>query len=40
LEAFEKIYVDGVYVIAVNLTRSTLNEAAERAVQTNVGIVR
>jgi anti-anti-sigma factor len=27
LEDFEKIYVDGVFVIAVNLTRSTLNEA-------------
>ena len=27
MEAFEKIYVDGVFVIAVNLTRSTLNEA-------------
>jgi anti-sigma B factor antagonist/stage II sporulation protein AA (anti-sigma F factor antagonist) len=26
-EEFQKIYVDGVYVIAVNLTRSTLNEA-------------
>jgi len=27
LERFEKIFVDGVIVIAVNLTRSTLNEA-------------
>ena len=27
MEDFEKIYVDGVYVIAVNLTRSTINEA-------------
>ena len=27
LEDFEKIYVDGVYVIAVNLLRSTINEA-------------
>jgi anti-anti-sigma factor len=27
LEDFEKIYVDGVYVIAVNLTRATINEA-------------
>ena len=27
MEAFEKIYVDGVYVIVVNLTRSTLREA-------------
>ncbi len=27
MEAFEIIYVDGVFVIAVNLTRSTLNEA-------------
>ncbi|MCH6574458.1 MAG: STAS domain-containing protein [Bacteroidetes bacterium] len=27
LEDFEKIYVDGVIVIAVNLIRSTLNEA-------------
>ena len=27
MEDFEKIYVDGVIVIAVNLTRSTLNEA-------------
>jgi anti-anti-sigma factor len=27
LEAFEKIYVDGVLVIVVNLIRSTLNEA-------------
>ena len=29
MENFEKIYVDGVIVIAVNLTRSTLNEAQE-----------
>ncbi len=29
LENFEKIFVAGVYVIAVNLTRSTLNEAKE-----------
>jgi anti-anti-sigma factor len=27
LENFEKIYVDGVFVIVVNLIRSTLNEA-------------
>jgi anti-anti-sigma regulatory factor len=27
LEAFEKIYVDGVFVIEVNLTRAILNEA-------------
>ena len=27
MEAFEIIYVDGVYVIVVNFTRSTLNEA-------------
>ena len=27
MEAFEIIYVDGVFVIAVNLTRSTVNEA-------------
>ena len=27
MEAFEKIYVDGVFVIEVNLIRSTLNEA-------------
>jgi anti-anti-sigma factor len=27
LEDFEKTYVDGVFVVAVNLTRSTLNEA-------------
>jgi anti-anti-sigma factor len=27
LKDFEKIYVDGVYVIAVNLTRSTINQA-------------
>ncbi len=27
MEAFEKISVDGVIVLAVNLTRSTLNEA-------------
>ena len=27
MEDFEKIYVDGVYVIAVNLTRATINEA-------------
>jgi anti-anti-sigma regulatory factor len=27
LESFEKIYVDGVFVIAVNLTRAILNEA-------------
>ena len=27
MEAFEKIYVDGVFVIAVNLNRSTVNEA-------------
>ncbi len=27
MEAFEKIYVDGVFVIAVNLTRSTIKEA-------------
>jgi anti-anti-sigma factor len=29
LEAFEKIFVDGVYVIAVNLTHSTIKEANE-----------
>ncbi len=29
MEAFEKIFVDGVFVIAVNLTRSTINEANE-----------
>jgi len=29
LEAFEKIFVDGVYVIAVNLTHSTIKEADE-----------
>ncbi len=27
MDAFEKIYVKGVFVIAVNLTRPTLNEA-------------
>jgi len=27
LEDFEKIYVDGVIILAVNLTRSTVNEA-------------
>jgi len=27
MENFEKIFVDGVFVIAVNLTRSTINEA-------------
>ena len=27
MDDFEKIFIDGVYVIAVNLTRSTLNEA-------------
>jgi len=27
LEAFEKIYVDGVFVVAVNITRATINEA-------------
>ena len=27
MEAFEKIYVDGIFVIAVNLTRATINEA-------------
>ncbi len=27
MEDFEKTYVDGVFVVAVNLTRSTLNEA-------------
>jgi len=27
LEDFEKIYIDGVYIVAVNLTRSTINEA-------------
>jgi hypothetical protein len=27
LEAFDKIYVDGVFVIVINLIRSTLNEA-------------
>ena len=29
MEAFEKIYIDGVYVIAVHLTHSTLKEANE-----------
>ncbi len=29
MEAFEKIFVDGVFVIAVNLTHSTINEANE-----------
>jgi anti-anti-sigma factor len=29
LEDFEKIYVDGVFVIAVNLIRATINEAVE-----------
>ena len=29
MEHFEKIFVAGVFVIAVNLTRSTLNEAKE-----------
>jgi len=29
LEDFEIIYVDGIFVIAFNLTRSTLNEAIE-----------
>jgi len=29
LEAFEKIFVDGVFVVAVNLTHSTINEAYE-----------
>jgi anti-anti-sigma factor len=29
LEAFEKIYVDGVFVIVVNCTRSTMLEAKE-----------
>ena len=29
MEAFEKIFVDGVFVIAVNLTRSTINESNE-----------
>ncbi|MCG6913075.1 STAS domain-containing protein [bacterium BMS3Abin03] len=29
MDAFEKIYVDGVYVIAVNLTRSTIKDAYE-----------
>ena len=27
MEAFEKIYVDGVFVVAVNITRATINEA-------------
>ncbi len=27
MEDFEKIYIGGVFVIAVNLTRSTINEA-------------
>ena len=27
MESFEKIYVDGVFVIAVNLIRATINEA-------------
>ena len=29
MEAFEKIYVNGVYIIAVNITRSTIREAYE-----------
>ena len=29
MEDFEKIYVDGVFVIEVNLNRSTINEAIE-----------
>lgn len=29
MDAFEKIYVDGVYIIAVNLSRSTIKEAHE-----------
>jgi anti-anti-sigma factor len=29
LEAFEKIYVDGVFVVVVNCTRSTMLEAKE-----------
>jgi anti-anti-sigma factor len=29
LEAFEKIFVDGVFVIAINLTHSTIKEADE-----------
>ena len=29
MEDFEKIYVDGVFVVAVNLVRSTMNEANE-----------
>jgi anti-anti-sigma factor len=29
LDAFEKIYIDGVYVIAVNISRSTIKEAYE-----------
>jgi len=27
VEAFEKLFVEGVYVIAVNMTRSTINDA-------------
>ena len=29
MEDFEKIYVDGVFVIEVNICRSTINEASE-----------
>ena len=29
MDAFEKIYVNGVYIIAVNLSRSTIREAYE-----------
>ena len=29
MEAFEKIFIDGVFVIAVNLTHSTIKEANE-----------
>ena len=29
MKAFEKIFVDGVFVIAINLTHSTIKEADE-----------
>ena len=29
MEDFEKIYIDGVFVVAVNLIRATINEAIE-----------
>ena len=38
MEAFEKIFVDGVFVIDVNLTHSTINEANEfrRAIEEEI----